>query len=431
MSAAPPKPLGFWTCWSLTVGVMIGSGVFMLPAVLARYGLVSFGGWLISGAGSILLALALGRLAARTPRSGGPYAYVRAAFGDFAGFLMGWGHWASYWIAIPTVAIAFVGYLTVFAPALSANPLAQMLVALALIWTLTLVNVRGLRESGLLQLAMTLLKLVPLLVVIALGAAVGEASNFPAFNPEGAPILATLAATTLITSWAFSGFEAGCTPASEVKNAERCVPQAIVSGTITVTLIYLAATAAVMSLAPAETLAASTSPFADAARRLGAWGPGFIAAGALVATAGALNGTIFVTGQIPMAAALDKLAPPALARTGAGGSPYVSLLLGATLGSILLAMNYARGLVDAFTFLLMMSTLSTLLPLLICMIAELRHSWRSARGWAAVALLGALYAAFSALGAGIEIIAWSLALLAAGVPFYLLQRRKLSAPQPT
>lgn len=89
------RPLGFWAVWSLTVGVMIGSGVFLLPTVLAPYGLLSFGGWLITGAGSIAIALILGRLASRTKRTGGPYAYAHDAFGELPGFLVGWGYWAS------------------------------------------------------------------------------------------------------------------------------------------------------------------------------------------------------------------------------------------------------------------------------------------------------------------------------------------------
>ena len=113
------KPLGFWSCWSLVVGCMIGSGVFMLPTLLAPYGLLSFGGWIVAGTGSIALALVFGRLASRTTCNGGPYAYARQAFGDFTGFLMAWVYWLSFWIGIPVVAIAFVGYLGVFVPALN------------------------------------------------------------------------------------------------------------------------------------------------------------------------------------------------------------------------------------------------------------------------------------------------------------------------
>jgi APA family basic amino acid/polyamine antiporter len=417
---AADKPLGFWACWSLTVGCMIGSGIFLLPTVLAPYGTISFGGWMLTGAGSILIALTLGRLASRTTRTGGPYAYVHDAFGDMFGFANAWGYWASYWTGIPAIAIGFAGYLSVFVPALENNPTGQAFSALALIWGLTLINVRGVRDSSALQIVMTVLKIIPLLAIIALGVFAGQSSNLPAFNPQQAPLIPTIAATALLTMWAFVGLENGCTPAGSCRDATRTIPRAVVIGTITVTAIYLAATAAVMVLVPPEILTNSTSPFADAARGLGAWGPALIAAGALVSTAGSANGNIFIAGQLPMAVALDKLLPSIFGRTNSGGAPYVSLIAASTLASVLLIMNYSRGLVGAFTFLIMLSTVASLLPYLFSGLAELRHSWRSARGWAAVAALAGLYAVFAVIGSGLEALLWGLALFASGIPIYFL-----------
>lgn len=418
------KPLGFWSCWSLTVGCMIGSGIFLLPSVLAPYGLLSFGGWIVTAGGSILVALTLSRLAARTTRSGGPYAYVHDAFGDLIGFANVWGYWASYWTGIAAIAVAFAGYLTVFVPALNDNPAGQAGSALALIWILTLINIRGLKESSVLQLVLTLLKIAPLLAIIGLGVFAGRADTLPPLNPQNAPILPAIAATALLTMWAFVGLESGAIPAAACNDAARTIPRALIIGTLTVAAIYLGATAAVMSLVPADVLANSTSPFADAARALGAWGPGLIAAGALLSTAGAANGQIFCAGQLPMAAALDRLAPRILGVTDQGGAPYAALLLSATLTSLVLLANYSRGLIGAFTFLIVLSTLGTLVPYLLCAIAELRHSLRSARGWAGVALLAGLYSIFAILGSGLEALLWGAVLFGSGVPIYYLVRQK-------
>ena len=308
----------------------------------------------------------------RTTRTGGPYVYVQDAFGDLAGFLIAWGYWVSYVISIPAVAIAFAGYLPVFALGLENNPIGQALSALALVWLLTFISIRGLREASFVQIAMTLLKIAPLLAISGLGLVAGNAANLPAFNPTSAALLPALAATSLLTMWAFTGLEAGAAPAANVKNAERTIPRAIIIGTLSVTLIYLSSTMAVMLLVPAETLVNSSSPFADAARGFGAWGPLLVGAGALMATAGSLNGIIFVAGQMPMAVALDKLAPAFLARTNKGGAPQLSLLLASVLGSLLLVANYSRGAIGAFTFLLMMSTVTVLLPYLFSAAAELR-----------------------------------------------------------
>lgn len=417
------KPLGFWSVWALAAGVMIGSGVFLLPVALAPYGLLSFGGWILGGVGAIAIVLCFCRLAARATRDGGPYRYVRDAFGDLAGFLMGWGYWLSFWNAIAVVAIAFVGYLGFFFPSLTHSTSAQGFAALALIWTLTIVNILGLREMSVAQISMTVLKIIPLIAIAAVAFAFGAPANLPAFNPTNAPILPSLAAVTLITLWPFSGFESAVTCAESVQDCRRTIPRALVAAILMVTVIYLTSTLGVMLLIPAEQLAHSEAPFADAARALGPWGASFVAAGALIATAGSLNGLIFTTGQIPKAISEDAVAPGWMGRLNKGGSPYLSLILGSSLGSIQLLLNYSRGLVAAFTFLLMMTTSITLIYYLACALAELKHSWRSAKGWAALALLACGYCLFALLGSGIEIMLWGGVLMLAGVPVYFLLRR--------
>ncbi|WP_412545230.1 APC family permease [Maricaulis sp. MIT060901] len=416
--------LGFWGCWSLTVGVMIGSGIFMLPTVLAPYGMMSMGGWALTAGGSIILALVLGRLAGRTEHSGGPYTYARENFGDLTGFLVVWGHWASYFVAIPAIAIAFVGYLAVFVPGLDGNATGQAVAALVLIWTLTLISIRGVSSAGLVQVMMTLLKLLPLLLIIGAGMAMGSTQNLPALNPSGESLLSVLAATALLTMWAFAGLEAGVIPAGDVENPKKTLPRAVVTGTIFTAVIYVGSTLAVMMLVPSGELVNSTSPFADAARALGSWGGPLVAIGAMIATAGSLNGNIFTAGQLPLAAAQDRLAPAWLGKLNGGHSPQGALILSSVLGSVLLVANYSRGLVGAFTFLLMMSTVCTLAPLLISALAEIKHSWRSARAWAVVALIGALYSTFAIWGSGLEVIGWGIVLLILGLPVYFLGRQR-------
>lgn len=425
------KPLGFWSCWSLTVGCMIGSGVFMLPTLLAPYGLLSFGGWIIAGGGSIALALIFGRLAARTSCNGGPYAYSRAAFGDLTGFLMGWAYWLSFLMGIPVVAIGFVGYLGVFVPALNDSPVAQALSALALIGVLTLINIRGLKEMSAAQILLTVLKIIPLIAVIGLGFSVGTPANLPAFNPSGEPVIAALAAVALIALWPFTGFEVVTLPATNVKDCERTIPRALITGMVTVVIIYLSATAAVMLLVPPAQLAQSTAPFAEAARAFGAWGPNFISAGALIATAGTLNGLIFTCGQMPMAVAFDKLAPGWLAATNKGGAPHLALILSFGVSALLLALNYTRGFMGAFEFLLKMATSLGLVYYVVVSLIELRQSWRSATGWAGVAMAGLIYSLFAAFGSGLEVLGWGAVLMAVGVPLYFVSRQRGAAAAVT
>ncbi|HVV34438.1 MAG TPA: amino acid permease [Vitreimonas sp.] len=428
---AHTKTLGFWSCWALAVGTMIGSGILLVPASLAPYGLLSVAGWLISAAGAIAIILVFARLAGRTTRDGGPYVYVQEAFGDIAGFLMAWNYWIGFWVSIPIVAIAFVGYLGIFIPSLAQNIVAQGLTALGVIAAFTLVNVRGLKEMSVAQIVLTVLKIVPLLIIMGAGLVFGAPHNLPPLNPSHAPLLPALTAVTLITLWPFTGFEAAVSSAGAVRDPERTIPRALTAAVLLVTVIYLGASFAVMLLVPSAQLAHSEAPFADAARALGGWGPPFIALGALIATAGTLNGVIFASGQMPMAVAEDGRAPAWLAKLNKGGAPYLSLLLSSGLGALLLVLNYSRGLIGAYTFLLMMATALSLIYYFFCGLAELKHSWRSAKGWAMVALFACLFSAFAMIGSGWEVILWGGVMMAAGLPLYFwFKPRKVAALNP-
>ena len=131
------RGLGLWMATALVVGNMIGSGVFLLPSSLARYGGVSIVAWLLTAAGAVLLALVFARLGRAYPQTGGPYAYSRTAFGDFVGFQTAWGYWIAIWAGNAAIAVAFVSYLSVFWGALATNALLAAAVAVAAIWALT------------------------------------------------------------------------------------------------------------------------------------------------------------------------------------------------------------------------------------------------------------------------------------------------------
>ncbi|WP_375201107.1 APC family permease [Hyphococcus sp.] len=410
--------MGFWQVWSMSAGVMIGSGIFLLPAVLAAYGSISFIGWLFTTAGAICIALTLGRLASRTHKSGGFYVYARDAFGDVAGFLMGWSYWLSIVFATAAIAVAFAGYAGAIFPALAGNSVAQAFVAVALVWMITAINIRGVEAAAKAQLVMTILKIAPLLLVIGLGVFFGALENIPPFNPTGEPFIKGLAATALLTMWAFIGIEAGVVAAEDVIDAKRTIPRAIASATICVAVLYVASTAAVMLILPVEDLAVSEAPFADAARILGPAGAIVIAVGALISTAGSLNGCVFIGAQTAMATARDGFAPKFLARKNTGAAPADALIVTGVIGTVVLLMNYTDGLVAAFTFMIAMSTLATLAPYVLSALAEIKADWRSARGWLIIALAALVYSIIAMAGAGISTLLWGAVLLIAGLPIY-------------
>ena len=424
------KSLGFWRCWALVVGSMIGNGVFMLPAVLAPYGSYSLLGWLFAGAGTLFIAFTLGGLARMLPKLGGPYAYTRAAFGENTGFLIGWGHWISYVTATGAGAVAFTGYLAFFVPAVAEQPLLSGLVAVAVIWLMTGLNLSGVQGAGIFQLVTTLLKLLPLFVVAAGGFALGDVASIPATNPDGASMPAMIATLVMITMWAYVGIENVTIPADDVIEPRKTIPRALVVGAITATVVYVVATMGVMALVPAEELAQSTFPFADAAVVLfGGWGAALIAGGAIVSIIGALNGNVLATAQLSRAIAVDKLFPSLFERLNPRGVPGAGLVASGLFATVLISMNYTRGLVGAFELLILVSTLTTLLPYACSSLAAIVLGRREENGdgpalWVAVMALS--FSLFAIAGSGVDVVIYGLGLLALGVPVLWWMRRAAS-----
>ena len=414
------------------MGNMIGSGVFLLPAALAPYRGVSLLGWIISAGGSIALALTFARLARMHPSSGGPYVYTRLAYGDLAGFLVAWGYWISIWTANAAIAVAFVGYLDPFIPSIVRTPALGAALAIAVIWLLTLVNALGVHIAGRVQIVTTALKLMPLIVVGIAGIIAFEPSHFVMAPIAGAGtghLGRDILATATLSLWAFVGLESATIPARDTVDAGRTVPRATVVGTLLTTAVYLVATIGVMSLIDPATLAQSPAPFADAGRTIfGSRAAAIIALGAAISCFGALNGWVLVVGQFPRTIAQDGLLPPAFARLSRRGTPAFAMVVAACLSTVLVAMNFTRGLVALFTFVILLSTLSVLVPYTFCSLAGfILHRRNPAAIWSAGATLTCAiafaYALFAIGGAGAEVVFWGFLFLLSGLGVYAIVAR--------
>ncbi len=435
-SAPRAGELGFWTCVSLVIGNMIGSGIFLLPASLAPYGGISLVGWLISAAGSLLLAQVFCSLARRAPLAGGPYAYTRLAFGDLAGFLMAWGYWISVLAAVAAIAVAFISYLTIFFPSVASHPVQASMAALAAIWLLTAVNALGIRAGGRMQVVTTVLKILPLVALVIFGWARFDPSHFIPFNPTGKSAFSAATATMSLTLWAFLGLESATIPAGNVSDPARTIPRATLLGTVLTALLYIGTTVVVMGILNPTSLANSTAPFADAAGVLaGSWAAYAVGIGAVVSCFGALNGWILIQAQIPLALATDGLFPRVFSRVSANGTPVIGLVISSVLVTLLVAANYTSSLVQLFTFSILLATLSCLVPYLFSSLAEwtLLRQERDASGGARktgavlVAVLAFVYSFWAIAGSGQEAVYWGFLLLMAGVPVYVWVRRGRAA----
>lgn len=297
-------------------------------------------------------------------------------------------------------------------------------VTLIFVWSLVIVNVRGVRLAGRVQLTTTVLKILPLIAVAAFGLFSIELSYFQPFNLSNQSDFSALTATASLTMWAFLGMESANIPAAEVENATGTVPRAAVAGTCIAALVYIPGTVAVMGLISPEELVQSNAPFAEAAATLwGPWGYNLIGLGAIVSCFGALNGWTLCLGQIPMAAAKDKLFPRVFAKKSKYGTPAKGLVISSVLVSLLVLMNASESLVDQFTFVILLATLAALLPYLLCALARIFIAARSHQSLStlefSVCILAAIFSIWAITGTGFETIFWGSILFIAGLPIYV------------
>jgi len=422
--------MGVLGCTALVVGNMIGSGVFLLPSALANYGILAIAGWGLSTAGSLVLAVMFARLAGVMPAAGGPYAYTRQAFGEFAGFLAAWCYWKAAWIGNAAISIALVGYLSVYFPFLAQQGIGSIGAIIA-VWTCTLINVFGIRVFSALNVFLTFLKLIPLTVIGVFGWYYFHPS-YIAFPSLGTAIpqlniASAVATAATLTMWSFIGLESATVPAESVRNPERSIPIATILGTTIAAAAYVLSVTAVQGIIPASVLAESAAPFADAATRMvGAWGGYAIALGAIIAAFGALCGWVLMQGQIPWAAARDGLLPGSFGTLNERGVPATGMIISSLLVTLLLLIEGRANLAQVFQVIILVGTMTTLVPYALCAAAVLqllvdRPGLFGAKAGAFMSLIGLTgftYSMWELYGSGEAAVFWGFLVTIAGIPFY-------------
>ena len=423
-----PALLGRWMSTSLVVGNMIGSGIFLLPAALGAYGGISLLGWLVSSFGALVLALLFAQLSTVIKSSGGPYAYSKAAFGDFVGFLVTWGYWISICCTNAAIAVALVGYLQVLIGAEALQPFAQIAIGLFVVWFLTWLNSRGIREAGWMQLITTILKVVPLLVVSLVGLFWIDFSNFEPFNVSEVSNGRALINTATLTLFAFLGIECATIPSSSTEESQSTIPKSTIQGTLIAMVIYVLSSFVILGVIPSATLAESSAPFAEAGQRIGGNPMMYLVSiGAVISTFGALNGWILMQGQVPLAAAKDKLFPAIFSKRDKNDTPIAGLVISSIIVSVLLVSNYSKNLTKIFEFMILLATLTVLVPYLFSAAAhgyltlQKKISKKMAK---AVGPMAFLFSMLAVIGSGQEVVYWGFVLMMSGLPVYIWIKHK-------
>lgn len=419
------EKLGLWMLTSLVIGNMVGSGILLVPSSMAAIGTISLFAYMFTAIGSFLLALVFAKMSILVPKTGGPYAYAKFCFGNYMGFQTAYIYWIMVLLGNAAVVVTLVGYLTVFFPVLN-NPYLAVLLEITMIWIFTAVNLIGIRTAGIIQIITTLLKFIPLLIIAIFGwfyfhpeyvshcFNVSNKSNFSAFS---------YAATMFM--WLFIGLESATIPAGCVKNPKRNIPLATILGIAISVLIYLACIIALMGMFPNSLLAKSNSPFAAGAGIIfGKWGEFIAATGAIISCLGVLNGWTLVQGQIPMAAAKDKLFPGFFAKCNHKGIPVRALIISSIIVSVSLFFTISKNLTDQFQLLIMNASITALLTYFYSAIAEMsllskipQKPYKKFINML-VGLGAAAYSFWALFGSGEAIVFYVTMLLLSSVPLY-------------
>jgi APA family basic amino acid/polyamine antiporter len=380
------KGLGLFSATTIVMGSMIGSGIFIVSADIARQvqspGLLIMT-WAVTAVLTVIAALSYGELAAMMPQAGGQYVYLREAFGPMSGFLYGW----TLFLVIQTgtiaaVAVAFAKFTGVFFPAIAADHYllrlgssgvnTQQLLAIGVLVLLTWVNTRGVRTGAWVQNIFTVAKTGALLGLIGFGffavrGTTDAAANFSGFWQNADWSLATIrlvgvamvGALFSADAWNNVTFTAG-----EVRNPRRNVPLALGLGVGSVCLLYIVANFVYLRLLPLEAIQHAPQDRVATAAAGVIFGPlavQLMAAAIMISTFGCINGMALAGARVYYAMALDGLFFKPVAKLDpAHHTPAVSLVVQCVWASLLTLTGTYNDLLDYVIFAVLLFYMLTI-----------------------------------------------------------------------
>ncbi len=362
------RDLSYFDLTNIVVGAIVGSDIYIASAITAGLiGPFSIIVWIVAGVIAAILALIFAYSSYYVPRVGGSFAFVSTAFDDFYGFLAGWSMWVAEILSLPVFALTFTNYLQYF---VLLNFPEQLLVKGAFLFGLTSVNIFGVKAAGKLNDILTIVKLLPLLLIVIVGLASflynpSFITNYTPLLPGG---LGNFGTALVLIFWAYVGFELGTLPAGEVKDPKATIPKAIITGMAIVTFFYLSTNFVIFGTVSSARLAQTVVPLVLVGTALlGTSGAAIISAGALVSVSGSDESGILGTARLAYAMSIDGLFPRAFSRVHPKfKTPYAALIVQGIIAFALSTFSGLAGLISfsvfnlSFSFLLVSLSFSVL-----------------------------------------------------------------------
>jgi APA family basic amino acid/polyamine antiporter len=353
------------------VNNVVGSGIFVLPAVVAAtLGPSAIIAYVVCAIAIGLIGLTFAEAGSRVSAPGGLYAYIETAFGPFVGFDSGVMFWLSQFSASAAIATVFTGSIGVISPSLAgAVPRAVLLVLLYA--ALAIVNIRGVSAGMRIVEALTTAKLLPLILLVIVGAFFVRPANL-AWTTT--PTIAQIGTASLFLVFAFTGVEGALTSSGEVSNPSRTVPVAIMTGLGAVSLLYIAIQLVAQGVLGPDLALDQTAPLvAVAGRAFGPAGRILLGVGAAVSAFGYVSGDILTTPRVLFAFGRDGLLPRRLGTVNARyHTPAVAIIVHSALTCLL-------AITGTFRSLVVVSTVSILLVYLATCLASIQLRRRDVR----------------------------------------------------
>ena len=433
-SSANSQKLNLFDVTNLVVGTTIGADIYVVAALGSAYlGPASLIVWVVAGAIAIILALNFAEAAALVPTVGGSFAYACKAWGDFAGFLVGWPLWLAEVAALAVMPVAFVRYLTYFVPSLT---LAQgAAIKIVFVVGIAYVNLRGVKAAGRANDILTITKLSPLLFLIVagfvyLGLNPGTASsNLLPFAPLG---LSNFGPPLILIVWAYAGFELAVIPSGEVDNPTKTIPKAMIFGMAIVSFFYVVTNFVVLAAVNWTTLQSEVAPLATAGSvvlsytpTLALIGGAILGLGALISVSGFDESGTLTTARLSYAISLEGLFPHFFSRVDPKfGTPNNAIIAQSAIALIASLIGGLTQLIFFATFNLAFVYLATSAAVLTLRErkkqTEGERTYLERRTGPIIPVAGIILSAFLMYECGINTITFGVVSILIGIPIYVL-----------
>lgn len=428
------------TLAAMVVGSMVGAGVFSLPA---RFGAATgvFGAlvaWAIAGTGMLMLAFTFQSLAVRKPRlDAGVYAYAKAGFGELPGFFSAFGFWASACVGNVTYWVLIKSTLGAWIPAFGeGNTIPAIVISSIGIWGFYLLIMRGVQGAAWINTVVTIAKLVPILVFLAICVVFLDVGVFMdnfwgGDEAHYGTLFDQVRKTMLVTVFVFLGIE-GASVYSRYARRREDVGRATVLGFLSVLAVFASITIVSYGILPASELGDLRQPSLGAVLEevVGPWGSVFIGIGLIVSVLGAYLAWTLMSAEVLFVAAKDDDMPPFLARETATGAPGPALLMTTILIQVFLVVTYFSE--NAFDLSLDLTAALALLPFALAAGYALRlvitgetydEAPAERRRQLVISGLATAYTVFLLFAAGLEFLLLSFLILAPGLVLFFMARR--------